>query len=412
MTNKNEQRKVPELRFPEFSGEWKEKSWGDLGEYKKSYSYSRAYEGSGKLRHIHYGDIHTKLGPDINNKDELNSINIDGDHELVRFGDLVIADASEDYKDLGKVTRVNIDDSNIISGLHTHLFRVSNEIDSRFLLYYSKTLKYQKLIRRYGTGVSVLGLSKLNLNKFDVNLPNIMEQQKIGEFFSKLDRQIELEEKKLALLEEQKKGYMQKIFSQELRFKDENGEEYPEWEKRKFKEILFEVNVKSTENNQYSIISSTNKGLVLQEEYFKKQIASSNTIGYKVLRKNQVVLSPQNLWMGNINTNFLFEIGLVSPSYKIFEINENYDAYYISQLLRTKKIFHHYKNASEQGASIVRRNLNIDLFYQIELNIPCIDEQKKISFIIKEFNKKIKLLNNKVNNLKSRKKYFINKMLI
>ncbi|XTV91669.1 restriction endonuclease subunit S, partial [Staphylococcus aureus] len=56
------------------------------------------------------------------------------------------------------------------------------------------------------------------------------EQRKIGDFFIKLDRQIELEEQKLELLQQQKKGYMQKIFSQELRFKDENGEDYPEWE--------------------------------------------------------------------------------------------------------------------------------------------------------------------------------------
>ncbi|WP_019165925.1 restriction endonuclease subunit S, partial [Staphylococcus delphini] len=62
-------------------------------------------------------------------------------------------------------------------------------------------------------------------------------QQKIGDFFSKLDRQIELEEQKLALLEEQKKGYMQKIFSQELRFKDENGYDYPKWEIKLFKDF-------------------------------------------------------------------------------------------------------------------------------------------------------------------------------
>src|SRR5699024_1849408 len=56
------------------------------------------------------------------------------------------------------------------------------------------------------------------------------EQKKIGDFFSKLDCQIELEEEKLELLEQQKKGYMQKIFSQELRFKDEKGNDYPEWD--------------------------------------------------------------------------------------------------------------------------------------------------------------------------------------
>ncbi|MBU7117269.1 restriction endonuclease subunit S, partial [Staphylococcus aureus] len=66
---------------------------------------------------------------------------------------------------------------------------------------------------------------------------SIEEQEKIGYFFSKLDRQIELEEKKLELLEQQKKGYMQKIFAQELRFKDENGNDYPDWVTKKLGDI-------------------------------------------------------------------------------------------------------------------------------------------------------------------------------
>ncbi|WP_252251268.1 restriction endonuclease subunit S, partial [Escherichia coli] len=70
-----------------------------------------------------------------------------------------------------------------------------------------------------------------------VYFPELCEQQKIGEFFSKLDRQIELEEQKLELLQQQKKCYMQKIFSQELRFKDDNGNDYPEWEEKKLGEL-------------------------------------------------------------------------------------------------------------------------------------------------------------------------------
>src|SRR5699024_8956728 len=68
-------------------------------------------------------------------------------------------------------------------------------------------------------------INKNEIAKVEINYPEQMEQQKIGNFFSKLDQQIELEEQKLEKLEEQKKGYMQKIFSQELRFKDENGKD-------------------------------------------------------------------------------------------------------------------------------------------------------------------------------------------
>ncbi len=407
MTNKNEQRKVPELRFPEFSGEWKEKSWGDLGEYKKSYSYSRAYEGSGKLRHIHYGDIHTKLGPDINNKDELNSINIDGDHELVRFGDLVIADASEDYKDLGKVTRVNIDDSNIISGLHTHLFRVSNEIDSRFLLYYSKTLKYQKLIRRYGTGVSVLGLSKLNLNKFDVNLPNIMEQQKIGEFFSKLDRQIELEEKKLALLEEQKKGYMQKIFSQELRFKDENGEEYPEWEKKKLSEVAEYSNGLAHEEyvNESGNFTLINSKFISTDGKTKKEVTKS------LLTANEgdiaMVLSdlPNGKALGKCYFVMEDKKYAINQRIALLKVKKG-DSFFIYQILNRNKKLLKYDNGVSQT------NLRKDNVLNLTINIPVISEQNKIAKIFSKFDERISYQQNKINYLIKNKKNLINKMLV
>src|SRR5699024_5368275 len=240
---------VPELRFPEFSGEWREHTWKDIGEYKKSYSFSRAHEGEGLYRHIHYGDIHSKLPSIIKSSEILPRISTSDDLETVLQGDILIADASEDYKDLGKTVLVKTQESEIVSGLHTIRFRPINNIDSTFLLYFTKSISYRKFITKMGTGVSVLGLSKTNLAKLKINLPEIEEQKKIGKFFRKIDRLIELEEKKLELLEEQKKGYMQKIFSQELRFKDEDGNDYPEWEEKKL------VNISKIQNG-YAFKSS------------------------------------------------------------------------------------------------------------------------------------------------------------
>lgn len=393
MTNKNEQRKVPELRFPEFRGEWERKLWGDLGEYKKSYSYSRAYEEEGIFRHIHYGDIHTKLGPNINNLDELNSINVNDIHELVQYGDLIIADASEDYKDLGKVTRLNINDSNIISGLHTHLFRVNNNIDSRFLLYYSKTSKYQKLIRRYGTGVSVLGLSKVNLNKFDINLPSFEEQQKIGEFFSKLDRQIELEEKKLALLEEQKKGYMQKIFSQELRFKDENGEEYPEWEYIVLKNYIRSISIK---NNQIPSSEILNFGKYEVVDQSNKNIAGYTNEEEKVLKnKDKFIIFGDHTTTIKYRKN-PFVVG--GDGVKVIEADLNIEFLYA--LLKSNPITQegykrHYSILKEKKYSIVN-NDNI---------------QEKIGKFYLVLEKKIDLIKNRIDVLIDRKNDLLKRML-
>ena len=178
-------------------------------------------------------------------------------------------------------------------------------------------------------------------------------------------------------------------------------------------EILSEVNVKSKTNNQYDILSSTSTGLFLQKEYFNKQAASENNIGYKILKKNQLVLSPQNLWMGNININDKYDIGIVSPSYKIFDINEsiiNID--YFNNWIKSPRALYDYMISSEQGASVVRRNLNIDLFNEITIKIPSRNIQDKIGKQIKNLNRKIDLENNKLNQLNKLKKGLMQSMFV
>ncbi|EOZ4064935.1 restriction endonuclease subunit S [Staphylococcus pseudintermedius] len=205
-----------ELRFKDDNGndypEWEEKKLRDLGSYSKSYSFSRDVEGEGKVHHIHYGDIHTKLPSKISDINLLPTIKESKDFEFLQKGDIIFADASEDYKDLGKAIMVDIDEDNIIAGLHTHVFRPNLQVVSEFLMYYTKTLNYFKFIKRQGTGISVLGISKKNLSNFILGLPEYKEQQKIGDFFSKLDQQIELQGQKIENLKQRKKGLLQKMF--------------------------------------------------------------------------------------------------------------------------------------------------------------------------------------------------------
>src|SRR5699024_3381369 len=105
---------------------------------------------------------------------------------------------------------------------------MQTDFDINFVYYFFQ--KSYKYIRSLSNEGSQKNLSLTLLKEIQLNYPSKMEQKKIGEFFSKIDRQIELEEQKLAKLEEQKKGYMQQIFSQELRFKDENGEKFSDWQ--------------------------------------------------------------------------------------------------------------------------------------------------------------------------------------
>ena len=131
-----------------------------------------------------------------------------------------------------------------------------------------------------------------------------------------------------------------------------------------------EVVEKTTENNQYEVLSVTKDGIFSQEEFFKKQIASKNNIGYKVIRKNNLVFSTMNLWMGSLDVLTNYEIGIVSPAYKIFEFNKELMLpEFANYFMKSHYMIEKYKDCSEQGASIVRRNLNLKQLLNIKINI-------------------------------------------
>ena len=177
-----------------------------------------------------------------------------------------------------------------------------------------------------------------------------------------------------------------------------------DWEERKLGDLLKEFSIKSTIENEYKVLSSTNSGM----EFREGRVSGTSNLGYKIIKNGDLVLSPQNLWLGNININNLGK-GLVSPSYKTFELI-NIDSSFINPQLRTQKMLEEYKNSSTQGASVVRRNLEIDSFYQIKIFVPTISEQEKIGSFFKQLDDTIVLHQRKLDLLKEQEKGYLQKM--
>ena len=308
---------VPKLRFKEFNDEWQSINLANIFKYFNTNSLSREQlSESGILKNLHYGDIHKKYNSILNENDEITSyvkdINYVNKYELLKNNDLIFADASEDYEEIGKAVEVINVNNNTVSGLHTILARDNlNIFAPMFKGYYFNSPIVHNQIRVLANGFKVYGISKDTINKLNIKIPSIQEQSKIANTLYLLDKKIELQSKKIEALKLFKKGLIIHI------------RKNIEVEKIPLKNILTEQNHKTKKNNEYEILSSTSKGIYLQKDYFNKQAASDNNQGYKILKKNQLVLSPQNLWMGNININTEYNIGIVSPSYKIFNINNN-----------------------------------------------------------------------------------------
>ena len=403
-------KKVPKLRFKEFSDEWQEKKLGEITKITAggTPSTTKIEYWNGNIKWMNSGELNLKYVYEVQGRITEEGLK-NSSTKLIPKNCVLIGLAGQG-KTRGTVA-INFIELCTNQSIASILPNYQSFIP--LFLYFNLDNRYEEL-RGLSTGGGGRGGLNLGiLNSLTSNFPSLQEQEKIANFLSSIDEKISLTEEKLELFREYKKGAMQKIFSQELRFKDSEGNDYPEWEEKRLGDILEEYNEKTTINNQYLTLSSTATGIYLQEEYFNRQIASTNNIGYKILKKDQLVFSPQNLWLGNININTKYDIGMVSPSYKIFNLKNNIILVnYFKNLIRTPKMLEEYKNASEQGASIVRRNLDMNQFNNIYIQLPCYEEQQKIADFLSSIDSKIESIEKEFEGLKEFKKGLLQQMFV
>ncbi len=278
---------------------------------------------------------------------------------------------------------------------------ITNNTTHYYYLFYNLEYRYEE-IRSLSSGDSGRGGLNLKIiNNISIPLPPLPEQQKIASILSTWDKAIELKEKLIEEKKKQKKGLMQKLLTGEVRLP--GFDEY--WKEVRLGDIIKSITRKTKENNQYEVLSCTKDGIVKQSDHFNKQIASDNNIGYKILEKGQLVLSPMNLWIGGIDISD-FDIGIVSPAYKVYTINYNIvGKNYFRTLLRSDYMISIYDSISQKGASVVRKNLSISDFENIIVRLPNNkDEIDKIDTILHHCTKEISLLVQELEALKLQKK--------
>ena len=372
---------VPHLRFPEFSGEWEKCKLEDCVDFL-----------DGLRKPIKSEDRKCEMGlyPYYGASgiiDYIDEYIFDGDYILLSEDGANILDRNYRVAFLAK--------GKIWVNNHAHVLLPHTNIDIDFLSEALERLNYAV----YNTGTTMPKLNQEVCRTIGLYIPPIKEQNKIGALLSLLNERIATQNKIIEKLESLIKGIYDKVL----------------WQSNKqtsLSEILVERNERTTINNQYQVLSSTAKGLYRQSDYFDKEVAGANNIGYKVLRLGDIVLSPQNLWLGNINYNDLFEIGIVSPSYKVFSIRNSYNPYYVSCFLKTPKALYEYTNASEQGASVVRRNLDNNAFMAICFPMPNKILQDKTSERLRKINMKLDIEKQIHERLNVQKQYLLRQMFI
>ena len=412
----------PKLFFKINNSAWKNYLFHDTFAILRNNSLSRDDLNyiEGDIKNIHYGDIHTKFKTLLDvTKETIPYINADKlekvkRNKLCEVGDVIFADAAEDYEGIGKsIEIIDLGNQKVMSGLHTIIARRRFGIYTGFCGYLFQSWKLKKQIMFFSQGTKVLGLPKKYIEKINLDIPEIKEQEKITLFLSAVDKKIELLTKKHELLEKYKKGLMQKIFSQEMRFKQDDGSDFPDWRKGKLGELvkflkgkgvskedcvekgkyecirygeLFTTygryinEIKSYTNKKFNVLSENNDVLMPTSDVTPNGLATASA-----LRKSNVIIG------GDI---------LVIRSKDLFNV---FFAYYISahknEVMRFpcgSTVFHIYAKD----------------FSKFKVTIPYYEEQQKIASFLSAVDKKIDLAKQQIEKTQTFKKGLLQQMFV
>lgn len=390
----NTQKKnVPELRFPGFEGEWEEKKLGEFAgkvtQKNVDKKYIETLTNSAELGIISQKDYFDK---EISNIDNIKK------YYVVEENDFVYNPRMSNYAPFGPVNRNKLGKKGVMSPLYT-VFKIQN-IDLNFIEFYFKSSKWYRFMALNGDSgarADRFSIKDRTFMEMPLHIPCMDEQIKIGQFFSKLDRQIELEEQKLELLQQQKKGYMQKIFSQELRFKDENGKDYPEWEETTIKEI---AQINTGKKDTKDAITNGSYDFYVRSPIVYK----INTFSYE---GEAILTVGDGVGVGKVFHYVNGKFDYHQRVYKISDFKNYYGLllfYYFSQnfLKETKKY----------SAKTLVDSVRKDMIANMKVPRPIYIEQKKIGQFIKRLDNKTKIQKQVIELLKQRKKSLLQKMFI
>ena len=420
-----EEKKAPKLRFNGYTNDWERKKLGILITRVKSYPLSRSVEVKKEtdVKYVHYGDIHTNIADEIDKNNNLPFINeIYKEYDELKLDDVIVADASEDYKGIADAAVIisNLPYT-IIAGLHTIALRPTSLIKGYFLYHIFKTENFKRFGYKIGTGLKVFGISYNNLAKYKVYYPQeIEEQEKIIGILSNLTNSINLHERKCEELALIKKALLQKLFPKKDEFKPKvRYKNFSDaWEQRKLGDI-----------------SETKRGLTYKP-------SNIDNTGIRVLRSSNIkedtfVISDNDVFVKESAVNIPFvkngdilitaangSTNLVGKHAIIRDIPKNSAVHGGFMLITTSKEYE-FLNASMSsnwykkfikkyvaGGNGAIGNLRKNDLDNQKIYVPKKDEQEKIGNFFKMLDSLITLHQRKLEKLKQLKKFLLQNMFI
>lgn len=386
----NKMANVPKLRFGEFEGEWEVKALGFFLEFKNGINASKEQYGIGHkfinvLDIINNGFItHEKI---------IGKVNVDEStfkKSEVSYGDILFQRSSETREEVGQ-SNVYLDKQKkaTFGGFVIRGKRVE-DYNPEYLNYLLKTSKVRKEITTRAGGSTRYNVGQDVLKKVPINItPNDKEQKKIANFLSAIDKKISQVTQKVALLEQYKKGVMQQIFSQQIRFKADDGGSFPDWEEKRLGEVCNIIGGGTPETGKIEYWNGDIQWFTPTEVKKKYLHKSKRTISKLGLKKSSAKILPK----GTLLLCTRATIAELSIAIEECTTNQGFQSLVANKgivnefiyywVLINRKVFIRRASGST-FLEISKREIK-----KIKLKIPTFQEQKKIANFLSQIDEKI-----------------------
>jgi len=404
-----ENKLLPNLRFRQFNDNWRTKLTEDLFIFKNGLNKEKEFFGRGTPI-INFTDVYHLSGININDIKGLVELNnSEKDRFSANIGDVFFTRTSESIDDIG-MAAVLLDDIKhcVFSGFVLRARPINNDLDLFFKKYCFSTYSVRKEIVTKSSMTTRALTSGTLLKKVKISFPSFTEQQKIATFLSAVDEKLKQLTKKKKLLSAYKKGIMQKIFSQGLRFKDDNGNNYPNWKEKRIGDVFEERNEKNFIDMELLSIS-IKKGIFPQSGGNKRDNSNKDKSKYKRVLKGDVAYNSMRMWQGASAVSSLN--GIISPAYTVLKLNVFNNSQYFGYLFKMSFMIQTFQKNS-QGMTSDTWNLKYRMISRIKVNVPSLVEQNKIANFLSSLDSKTELVNTQIENTKAFKKGLLQQMFV
>ena len=402
---------IPKLRFPEFSGEWEEKRLSDIASFSKGKGYTKNDLVNDGSPIILYGRMYTKYETVISDIDTF--VNLQEGSIISKGGEIIVPASGETSEEISRASVVK--NKGIILGGDLNILSLQKDkYNPEFFALTISSGTSQKRLSKLAQGKSVVHLHNEDLSGLQIKVPSLAEQQKIADFLSNVDSIITAETKILNTLQKKKKALMQKLFTQQLRFKSDDGTDFPTWEEKKLGEISsspkYGLNASGIDyDGEHKYLRITDIDEVTHTFSPEEITTPSEFSDDYLLEENDIVFartgaSTGKTYLYNPNDGDLYFAGFLIK-FHIKDANARF-VFYQTCTHEYEKWVHVMSTRSGQPG------INSEEYSTLKIQLPCIEEQQKIADCLSIMDSLIQNQQKVVTTWQQRKKALLQQMFV